>query len=38
VQDFRPDFVFHLAAQAIVSTSYRDPLETFSVNVMGTRR
>lgn len=36
IQDFRPDFVFHLAAQAIVSTSYRDPLDTFSVNVMGT--
>ncbi len=36
VQDFRPDFLFHLAAQAIVSTSYRDPLATFEVNVMGT--
>ena len=33
---FRPDFVFHLAAQAIVSTSYVDPLETISVNVLGT--
>lgn len=36
VNDVRPDFVFHLAAQAIVSTSYADPLETVSVNVMGT--
>jgi CDP-glucose 4,6-dehydratase len=36
VQDFKPDFVFHLAAQAIVSTSYADPLETISTNVMGT--
>lgn len=36
VADFRPDFIFHFAAQAIVSTSYRDPFETFSVNVMGT--
>ncbi|MBW3558984.1 MAG: CDP-glucose 4,6-dehydratase [Proteobacteria bacterium] len=36
VADFRPDFVFHLAAQAIVSTSYADPLNTLSVNVMGT--
>lgn len=34
--DFRPDFVFHLAAQAIVSTSYADPLKTIDVNVMGT--
>ena len=30
------DFVFHLAAQAIVSKSYEDPLETISSNVMGT--
>lgn len=36
IEAVRPDFVFHLAAQAIVSTSYRDPLETFSANVMGT--
>lgn len=34
--DFRPDAVFHLAAQAIVSTSYRNPLDTLSTNVMGT--
>lgn len=32
----RPDYVFHLAAQAIVSTSYADPLGTFSTNLMGT--
>jgi CDP-glucose 4,6-dehydratase len=32
----RPEFVFHLAAQAIVSTSYRDPAETISTNVIGT--
>ncbi len=32
----RPDFLFHLAAQPIVSTSYTDPLETISSNVMGT--
>ena len=36
VERFRPDFVFHLAAQAIVSTSYADPVETMSVNVVGT--
>jgi CDP-glucose 4,6-dehydratase len=34
--DFKPDVVFHLAAQAIVSTSYKDPLDTISTNVMGT--
>lgn len=32
----RPDIVFHLAAQALVRRSYRDPLETWSTNVMGT--
>jgi CDP-glucose 4,6-dehydratase len=31
-----PDFVFHLAAQAIVSRSYSDPVETLRTNVMGT--
>jgi CDP-glucose 4,6-dehydratase len=32
----RPDFVFHLAAQAIVRESYVQPRETFSTNGMGT--
>jgi len=32
----KPDFIFHLAAQPIVSTSYSDPIETISSNVMGT--
>ena len=36
VLDEKPDFVFHLAAQAIVSTSYSNPLDTISSNVMGT--
>lgn len=31
-----PDFVFHLAAQPIVSLSYREPIDTISSNVMGT--
>jgi CDP-glucose 4,6-dehydratase len=31
-----PQIVFHLAAQALVRESYRDPLATFSTNVMGT--
>lgn len=33
---FRPDFVFHLAAQAIVSTSYKSPVDTITTNVLGT--
>ncbi len=36
VENVKPDFVFHLAAQPIVSLSYRDPIETLSSNVMGT--
>ena len=32
----RPDVVFHLAAQSLVRQSYADPLETYSVNVLGT--
>lgn len=36
VQDVRPDFLFHLAAQAIVSVSYADPVGTISTNAIGT--
>lgn len=31
-----PDIVFHLAAQALVRESYRNPLETYQVNALGT--
>ncbi len=31
----KPDFVFHMAAQPIVSESYINPLNTFSTNLMG---
>lgn len=31
----RVEVVFHLAAQALVRPSYKDPVETFDVNVMG---
>jgi CDP-glucose 4,6-dehydratase len=33
---WRPEVVFHLAAQALVRRSYREPIETFATNVMGT--
>lgn len=36
VAEAQPDFVFHLAAQALVRESYLRAQETFSVNVMGT--
>jgi CDP-glucose 4,6-dehydratase len=31
-----PEIVLHLAAQTVVQTSYEDPVETYSTNVMGT--
>lgn len=36
IADVRPEIVFHLAAQALVRVSYRDPLGTFATNVQGT--
>lgn len=36
IADFSPEIVLHNAAQALVRRSYRDPLETFSTNIMGT--
>ena len=36
VQKARPELVFHLAAQSLVRRSYREPLESWSTNVMGT--
>jgi CDP-glucose 4,6-dehydratase len=35
MDDFRPEFVFHLAAQALVRRSYADPATTFETNTMG---
>jgi len=35
MQSFRPECVFHLAAQALVRKSYDDPVVTFGSNVMG---
>ena len=32
----RPEIVFHMAAQSLVRRSYRDPIETYATNVMGT--
>lgn len=32
----RPEVIFHLAAQALVRTSYEVPAETYATNVMGT--
>ena len=35
IKSFKPDIVFHLAAQAIVSSSYINPVNTFSTNIIG---
>ena len=34
--EYKPDIIFHLAAQSLVLESYNDPVETYSTNVMGT--
>jgi CDP-glucose 4,6-dehydratase len=36
VQELKPEFVFHLAAQPLVRLSYREPVMTYETNVMGT--
>lgn len=36
LDEARPKIVIHMAAQSLVRRSYRDPLDTFSTNVMGT--
>lgn len=36
MQQAQPEIVIHMAAQPIVRESYRDPIGTYSTNVMGT--
>ncbi|WP_343784036.1 CDP-glucose 4,6-dehydratase [Wandonia haliotis] len=36
IEEAQPEIVFHLAAQPLVRYSYREPLETYATNVMGT--
>ena len=36
IVSFNPDILLHLAAQPLVRYSYREPVETYSTNVMGT--
>jgi CDP-glucose 4,6-dehydratase len=35
IEEVQPDFVFHLAAQALVRPSYENPLETIATNALG---
>ncbi|AZC20632.1 CDP-glucose 4,6-dehydratase [Pseudomonas sp. CMR5c] len=36
IADFSPEVLIHMAAQPLVRLSYREPVETYSTNVMGT--
>jgi CDP-glucose 4,6-dehydratase len=36
IVDFKPEIIFHLAAQPLVQQSYLDPRLTFETNIMGT--
>jgi CDP-glucose 4,6-dehydratase len=36
ITEFKPEIVFHLAAQPLVRLSYREPRLTYETNVMGT--
>ncbi len=36
INNAQPEIVFHLAAQALVRASYREPLATFATNIQGT--
>jgi len=36
IKQIKPDFIFHLAAQALVSVSYSSPIDTITTNVVGT--
>lgn len=36
IAEFKPEIVFHMAAQPLVRLSYEQPIETYSTNVMGT--
>lgn len=36
IERFDPEIVFHLAAQSLVRRGYREPVETYATNVVGT--
>jgi GDPmannose 4,6-dehydratase len=38
VEESKPDFVFHLAAQSYPTTSFTAPIQTFDTNISGTER
>lgn len=36
IVEFQPDIIVHMAAQALVKESYKDPVKTFETNIQGT--
>jgi GDP-mannose 4,6-dehydratase len=38
VEESRPDYVFHLAAQSYPTTSFTSPMQTLDTNILGTER
>jgi len=36
IQSVQPEFIIHMAAQPLVRESYKNPIDTYSTNVMGT--
>ena len=36
IKKFQPDYIFHLAAQSLVKKSFKEPMETFTSNTVGT--
>lgn len=38
VQEIRPDYIFHLAAQSYPQTSFTAPIDTLNTNILGTCR
>jgi CDP-glucose 4,6-dehydratase len=36
IAKFNPEIIFHMAAQPLVRYSYKNPIETYATNVMGT--
>ncbi|MCD0486943.1 CDP-glucose 4,6-dehydratase [Pedobacter sp. MC2016-14] len=36
IQEIKPDFLFHMAAQPIVKKAFEEPVDTFTTNIIGT--
>lgn len=37
LREFKPNYIFHLAAQSLVQRGFSDPITTFKTNVLGTQ-